>query len=880
MFNTFGRFQDFGRFGGPGKRGSGGSAQGALTVGATTLLDTMIPGDVVATISGKVSGTTITLSGAATGILDVSDDGTQLIVGPSGPGLVDSTTGTYSLDWVNGGSSGSSGPFSSITVGARFRAVDNNGNSSLRSAVAAGGDVGFGMTSTTYTRLLLAFYFRPEETGVTKTLFNLGNGYNSLRSLRIRQSSTGRVFAECVTTGLTTDLVTNVSVGQWYLCIAQVDITTATPANGRRAWANGVRVVNANVATQASMLCAGNTTVEICGASASPVYFDMRLGYIWTCFGTASDFGLFDFDDPAKRAVFDINNLDPNAGVITLVDVGSVSRTLTPQFFYHVGSAQLNSTLPNRGSATGTPTDLTKQGTAFTFSDFTSFVQPALPSPTPVAATEWSNRSITFQANMSLNSGQFVLGEYWVDNSVGGQITKALPDSSNALRTASDLSTTTTRHHGAMINWGNTADTTAYPGTGTQAGSVQAIKGDGFNAPTPSGLTPGRDGSMQGMDAFVGLSTHLEYEDALNKDPSYAGAVSGTNKSLTKFASRTGGFNPEGKGMANDIATLTLLNGTPPNTTDLWFRPGMASTVKDFWVKAGDADIDMTPFPAIAATGLTNVPSFEQLYEQIRYPSSMGFLNHGTSRNVHARNYAPKYGDEWGQFINQVVVMLCLDSSKISVAQKRWLVRGIIQLAIDIAVLLEEGRVSSADGLGCTSMGRKILLGIAIVATASTQPTISARFAAANALKRLPDDRQIGQIVTGMTTRPIAPYPSATGPLLGVGDGEWSGDFFGSVRSPPIGGYYPIPEWTGTGGVQYRHQWAYPMFGQYCGIRCITGLETAIDWPDFVSYMRKYYAYEQPLNFPGYGGNNLKKGPSELFVMSFRQSAAASSFFP
>jgi hypothetical protein len=868
----------------------GAGGLNVLTIGPVTLRATMSPGDVVASISGKTPDSAVLLIGPAAdaGLLSVNPEGTAIIVGPSGPGALDSSTGECSLLEIDGANSRTSGPFGPFTVTLPFRPQDNTAGAANYSDTSILDS--FTVKGATSEQFILVCKFRLDNNPSTnRTVFGMfpSAGVSGV-GIRLQVTTSGSLVVQGLSSSYQVAAFVasagNDLVGEWVTVICQMNLKSAAKPSGHgtalsdraRAWVRGIQqVAQAPTMGGSNALLNGHGLV-IGGASTSAINnVDMRFafGWIYHCAGAMANLPPIRFDLKSERDKFEVENLDPVTGTVTLLGDDGNSYTITPDHFVHGTTAEFNAgTVTDKGAArvtaTGLPAVLPKRTTTnWTASDFTDD-RIAAADPTPVTATVFSQNNIDFINASPLTGGRFVMGDWWVNGSGGTSLTMN-PASVVGDRTLSApgavtglMTTGVLRYHGAMLD----------PSSAAALAVLANLKGVGEI-----------DGTLQGFDAYdrQNDATLLAYRDALNICPGRTGTpINITSGTIVKAASRTSGLNNENKSIIADFAALTVLNGTPPTTTDRWFRPPVSSTVKDLWIRGNDADLDTYLAAIVPASGVglstpsgVSVPSGSGTYSLLKRIHTTWYLNHGESRNISANGYELKYGDLYAKPVGDALILLCL--SAIPNTVKRGLISAIIQIAIDYAGMYEEGARSSATGLGGTSQGRKILLAVAAAATGNSR--LLAASQGDKAAGFFPEGKATTTIITSDTTKPSNPYPAGE-----IGRGEW----MSSIRdtdpngSPP--NYYwvvaatPTPPDAGP-GVQYRHLWMTTMFAHYVAARILTGVRTAAGWEDFVSYGDYYWTRESSRGFVGDSTYNLTK-PDGLFAKRMRETHT--SYFP
>ncbi|NJR80768.1 hypothetical protein HBH26_19550 [Sphingomonas sp. 36D10-4-7] len=568
-----------------------------------------------------------------------------------------------------------------------------------------------------------------------------------------------------------------------------------------------------------------------------------RTGFDWMWWGSSAECPKIDFDLPANRAAFNIENLNPTTGTVTLTDMSGNPVTLTPKLFFHGDVAARDAGLVNKGTLE-TAVTLTKVAGTYAASDFSSNTI-VIGDPTQRSVTSMTENDITWTPASALTAMQLEDGGWMVANPSGVGITASPPsrqrDRSYSANTPSNAAGTT------GMQWTD--------GMGLNVGSQAAVD------VAPSGNAP-FDGSQQPFDSWATQndSSQLPYSAALNIDPGRTGApVTLTQGILTKQRSMDV-VRWDAENTAASVSDLVVVPTLPASGT-LLFRPPTALPTVDLFIPADNASLDLSAFPNLSPTGL-GAPQFFQVYNKLKLLHTTWHLNRGTARNTSPRAHEENYGKEYAYWTGAAVLLMCLSST--TTAQKQALARALSRIGIQYTGMYEAGRRSTGSGLGGTSQGRKITLAVAAIVTGNARV-----LAASQAEGWLAEQRQITTITQANVDRATDPYPAAF-----LGRGEWT-------SSPVTEESYPRATWADQ-RVKYRHLWMNTMFGHYVAMKIVPALATAANWPAFLDYGKRYYDTENGSiaktdgtgtyaagTFPGDGSHTLN-GPLAAFAKNMR----------
>ncbi|NJR80471.1 hypothetical protein [Sphingomonas corticis] len=228
------------------------ASAGALTVGTSSRKATMQPGDVVAPVSGSFADSLVAMTGAAydAGFLDVSEDGSAIVVGVNGPGVLGDTTGTYSLVHDRAGYTRQvSGPFPSITTTQDYfpvtstNAIARSANANLQPSRPAG---------TVDQVIAVAFFSVRDIPATSRSRFGLlaSDGTSIPPEWRIN-TTTGNVSFRANNNSYSTTLGV-AQVGKFQQAIVQMNMTNGhgTAVGDRvRGWLDGEPQVSQTMET-------------------------------------------------------------------------------------------------------------------------------------------------------------------------------------------------------------------------------------------------------------------------------------------------------------------------------------------------------------------------------------------------------------------------------------------------------------------------------------------------------------------------------------------------------------------------------------------------------------------------------------------------------
>ena len=834
-----------------------------LTLQSPAYRNTMASGDVVAALNGLTSGSTLEIL-SDTGAIDVQ--GGSIVVGANrAPDAADTVAYGASPPTVVATEASQTGPFSvietkdgvsrrndfpSITVtGKLFPVAGQSTTAYLRTPTAQ-------FETETKDQVIIIGYFRPDATiGSTAPLFGLRgpNGTEIAPALRMKNDGTMEMR---VINNASIMSFGKIDIGKWSSVAGQMCTSTGGEfgseiQNRARGVLDG-RPINGTAVATTPIPVTHFSAVETASGTSGVKQTYM---FYWMWYGQAAECPPINWSDPRNQKAILPDNINPETGVMTLYSDSGVEVTLTPKLFYH-GKAQdyEGNGLANRGTAAVSGPLARVNGSAHWHPSTTVSAYVVAGDPTVVSQSRFSQDGTSMDfGSTAKEGGQFWNGDWWIDNAAGSEFT-TLPLTVQRARNVDDGTVRPLEWiNGAMKNPGNDADTQAYP-----------VPPKPFPPVGVEGRDGNGDGSRQGFDECpLDVST---YTHALN---AAVGTRSDTSGTFVKIASRSTAPK-SGQYMAQGQAAYTLAR--PPLTAgEKYFRPPITSLVKDLWVRAEDANLDISMFPNLSPAGIT-VPPFFQVYYAINRLHQVWNLNKRNGYNECAASHEVSYGRNYASAIGKAVLLMCLSST--TTAQKYELARCLTQLGIDYTGVYEAGRVSCTIGLGATSIGRKLTLAVAAITTGNARI-----LAASQAKDWMPEQFQIGTVTQDRITEKN--YPQS---MLGLHD--WAGSRKSSVTSLS-------PQWVRSADMAfnwYRHVWMQGMFAHYVMMRLVPQLTTAMNWPEFMEYAERYYRVEMgliPLPFegttyaagacPGDGANNIKNADVIAFWQARQQFP---SYFP